>query len=411
MFSSSPIGSFEPVLVLDRRTGEQVELPSFSPDRLPSDIDLSASTWAQVVDAERALLVLEQEALALSGSVSMQSAFDLFARLEAKRTIELEGTQVSLEDEAAIDIDGARETQATQEAAGMIGAQDYVFTGPHTRDITVTALCEAQSRIVGTPQSGSGGRLRQETVYIGSSDRSPSKARFVPPPPNPALRAMLGDLVDWINAPPVSPLVAVALAHYQFECLHPFQDGNGRLGRLLMLWQLRRYGRVTTASFAISSVLLKRRQQYIDALLNLSKDGDFDRFVAFMISALQVAISQGLDAYQELQQARQDIEQKIRDAGESGSIQGVGVALVRNVTVDSTTLSRELEISSQQARNILERLVAIGLVYEIPSKGRKKRYASPRVFEARIRAGLTRHDALTPSMEKLAGVARSALGT
>lgn len=127
------------------------------------------------------------------------------------------------------------------------------------------------------------GRLRERQVFIGSRDAPIQAARFVPAPFGDQLRAGLEDWVRWVNDPPsdLPAVVSAGLAHYQFETLHPFSDGNGRIGRLLIVLQLLRQRVLTHPILVVSPWFETRRTEYQDALLTLSQDGDWDNWIRF----------------------------------------------------------------------------------------------------------------------------------
>ena len=119
------------------------------------------------------------------------------------------------------------------------------------------------------------GAVRDRQVLIGARNSAITEARFIPPPPGDQLDAGFRQSVDWINNPPedLPPVVHAALAHYQFETLHPFSDGNGRIGRLVIALQLMRQQVLGEPLLVVSPWFEARRDEYQDGLLRLSSRG------------------------------------------------------------------------------------------------------------------------------------------
>ena len=146
---------------------------------------------------------------------------------------------------------------------------ELAFSWPEERAISPTMLGELQATLVrGTAgELADAGGLRNRIVVIGSPGSPLGEARFVPPPPGDQLRAEVEDLLSWIAEPPELPaVVQAALAHYQFETLHPYSDGNGRLGRLLIIVQLLREAVIREPLLVVSPWFELRRERYQDEL-------------------------------------------------------------------------------------------------------------------------------------------------
>lgn len=139
------------------------------------------------------------------------------------------------------------------------------------------------------------GQVRPVQVVIGRRDgvaasEIPIKAaRYVPPPPGADLEARLRDLISWMRADHdgrIDPVVAAGMGHYEFEALHPFHDGNGRLGRLLIVLQLYASRVLTEPTLSVSTWFEARRAEYYNALLGVSTDGDWSTWIEFFAQGL-----------------------------------------------------------------------------------------------------------------------------
>jgi Fic family protein len=158
-------------------------------------------------------------------------------RREAQSTSALEGTYAPLSEVLEVDPDEvqpASQSPELREVLNYVRAAEHAYAVVRERGITLGLLREIHQLLVAeTPADGPmAGRVRDHQVVVGPSRGRVRDARFVPPPPGPELEIALRDWAGWVEAPSELPVVVrAALAHYQFEALHPFNDGNGRIGR------------------------------------------------------------------------------------------------------------------------------------------------------------------------------------
>jgi Fic family protein len=170
----------------------------------------------------------------------------------------------------------------------------------------------------GTPaDTRDGGRVRRIQVAIGSRGGAIDTARFVPPPPGIELESAVRDLVDWINGPArtLDPVVAAAMTHYQFETLHPFNDGNGRIGRLLVVLQLLAGNVLAQPLLTISPWFEARREEYQGRLRVVSSHGDWDGWIGFFSAGLAESCHQTVRTVEDLLKLQVEYIAQVRAAG------------------------------------------------------------------------------------------------
>lgn len=270
----------------DGRLGEDYDTFAFMPDPLPTDLSLQSTTWSAVSAATLALGRLDGLGQRLPNPSLLRRPS---LRREAHSTSALEGTFAPLADVLRSD-DPAGETEALGEVLNYVRVAETAYEWVRERPLTMSLLCELQRMLVaGTPADGpSAGRIRDHQVMIGSPSGRLAEARFVPPPPGHDLEIGCRAWADWVGTPPNLPVVVqAALAHYQFETLHPFNDGNSRLGRLVIVLQLLRAGVLAEPLLTVSPWLEARRREYQDELLAFSQTGDADQWVTFFARALE----------------------------------------------------------------------------------------------------------------------------
>jgi Fic family protein len=169
----------------------------------------------------------------------------------------------------------------------------------------------------------------------------------------------------------------MALAHYQFETLHPFNDGNGRLGRLVCVLQLAQRGELRVPVLNLSPWFEQRRREYQDGLLNVSMTGDFNPWIQFFSEAVDDQARQAVQKIDALLDWKETAVERMRDA----KVRGIALAIVEELIgypmITPTTASRLHEVSYPAANAAIQRLVDLGLLHERTGR----RYG--RVYEAR----------------------------
>jgi Fic family protein len=218
-------------------------------------------------------------------------------RKEALLTSQIEGTQATLtdlfDDEAGLAV---ANTDDVEEVTNYLRAFRLVRDNLRSSSglpISVRLLCEAH-RVLLAGARGAGkqpGELRRSQNWVGGS--RPDRAVFVPPPPD-RVPALLGDLERFIHEaepglPLLPPLVRIALVHVQFETIHPFLDGNGRIGRLLIAALLEQWGLLPEPLMYLSGYLKRNQAEYYRRLSAVRTDGDWEGWTAFFLDGVETA--------------------------------------------------------------------------------------------------------------------------
>lgn len=242
---------------------------------------------------------------------------------------------------------------------------ELAFTWPDDRPLTASMLGELQRTLVrGTAgELTDAGGIRDRIVIIGPPGSTLTTARFVPPPPNDQLRAGVEELLAWANDPPEIPIVVqAAMAHYQFETLHPFSDGNGRLGRLLVIVQLMRGALIREPLLVVSPWFEQRRALYQDALLELSRSGDWDAWVAFFAEGVAASASESQLKVERLLALQDSLRRRVQDAGKRGRAEQLAADLVGMPFVTMPGVARRYGLSQQGAINAVRTLERLGIL-------------------------------------------------
>jgi Fic family protein len=380
--SESPIGQLVPVLGPDPVSNEIVEGLAFLPHGLPRDVSLSTATWNKI-----------NAALArLDGAARLIPAPKLLRRpalrREAQSTSALEGTYAPFEEVMAADAEDREHMHANlREVLNFEDMAELAFTWPEERPLTVGMLGELQRTLVRETAGdlSDAGGIRDRIVIIGPPGSTLTEARFVPPPPGDQLRAGVEDLLAWVNGPPDVPtVVQAAMAHYQFECLHPFSDGNGRLGRLLVIVQLLRGALIREPLLVVSPWFEQRRSRYQDALLDLSRTGDWDRWVAFFAEGVAASAKESQLKVERLVALQDTLRRRVQRAGKRGTAEQLAADLVGMPFITMPEVASMYKLSTQGAINVVRSLERIGILERarFGSPGGAKLYVANEVWAA-----------------------------
>jgi Fic family protein len=228
-------------------------------------IVLSGQTAADVADAERAIAVLDAEAATLADAEALAR---ILLRAESVASSRIEGLEVGarrlLRAEAAIELGAETSDVTATEVLSNIDAMAAAVKSINPGEpITLDLLLDFHRRLLaGTRLDTHAGTIREEQNWIGGSSYSPRSAAFVPPPPE-YVPGLLDDLCRFCNSDDIPAVAQAALAHAQFETIHPFVDGNGRTGRALIHLVLRRRGLATRVLPPVSLVLATWADDYV----------------------------------------------------------------------------------------------------------------------------------------------------
>jgi len=356
-------------------------LPCYRPDSLPPEIEYTDDVLRVYGDAQYALGRLAT----LHRNVDNENLLIApFVVREAAMSSQIEGTNVTVSDIILHDIEtspkrSAADSKDVREAYNYVDAIRQGFDRLAAGDqLSAELICELHETLLSDVRGVEEhpGQLRDVPVYIGSPDGSAATARFIPANPN-TIDLLLEQLVSYMNSGSYPPLLDVAITHYQFETIHPFRDGNGRLGRLLMMLQLYDAGLLPEPYLYLSAYFNRHRQQYLDYLLAVSRDGAWEQWITFVLNAIA---EQAIDAYDcgvELQSLRTEYHSLFPN-------RPVARDVVDYIFEEPyLTAPRAIEAtgrSRQAVYDAIEALEAEGIVAEISDSERYRVYEAPDIL-------------------------------
>lgn len=382
-FASSPLGSLVPISGFDHFLKRPYDHFAFVPAPLPSSVPLSEGTYKRVSEAERAIGRLDAAANRLPNPrLLVRPAL----YKEAVSTSALEGTFAPLLEVLEADyIEERRQRSEVREVVNYVRAASRGLELIQRKPVCVTLIADLQKILVtGTRgDSSDAGRLRERQVYIGERHRGVEASRFVPPPPGEVLIEGMSDWEKWINAEDDVPLlVKTAVGHYQFETLHPFSDGNGRLGRLVIVLQLIHASALQYPILNVSPWLEPRKEQYKDLLLRCSQTGQFDEWVQFFADAV---VAQAADAESRIERLI-EIRGTMIDALRAEKARGVVLDIVEDLigwpVITPSQAASLHNVTYPPANAAIQRLVRLGFLKEMTGRSYGRLYVCEAVLDA-----------------------------
>ena len=266
-------------------TGEMA-YQSFRPAPLPPNppIALSDELVAKLVEANKKLAALD----GLSARIPNMDLFvSMYVRKEALLSSQIEGTQCTLDD-ILNPLMEENTNRNVSDVVNYIKATEFALNRLHSLPLCNRLIKETHAVLMEgvRGQEKSPGEFRYSQNWIGGQGSTIRNARYIPPNPEDMQTAM-SDLEKYMNGDDsLDPLIQAALIHYQFETTHPFLDGNGRVGRLLITLFLMEKGILSRPALYISYFLKMNRIEYYDRMTQVRKTGDYEQWVMFFLQAL-----------------------------------------------------------------------------------------------------------------------------
>lgn len=223
------------------------------------------------------------------------------------------------------------------------------------------------------------GELRSSPVWLGGSTLN--DAVFVPPPPH-EMQTALTDLERFLHEDNLPLLVQLAIAHYQFEVIHPFLDGNGRIGRLLIPLMLIVRGALPQPLLYLSAYFEQHRSEYYDLLLVTSQTGDLMPWLAFFLRGVRRQARDSEERTVRLVELQHQLRNELLDDGRPNSVIRLAEQLFANPVVTAARVEELIGVTRPTAHAAIEALVERGDLVETTGRERHRIYEAPAIFEA-----------------------------
>ena len=357
-------------------TGEMA-YPSFRPAPLPPNppIALSGELVAKLVDANKKLAALD----GLSARIPNMDLFvSMYVRKEALLSSQIEGTQCTLDD-ILNPLMEENTNRNVSDVVNYIKATEFALNRLRSLPLCNRLIKETHAVLMEgvRGQEKSPGEFRYSQNWIGGQGSTIRNARYIPPNPEDMQTAM-SDLEKYMNGDDsLDPLIQAALIHYQFETTHPFLDGNGRVGRLLITLFLMEKGILSRPALYISYFLKMNRIEYYDRMTQVRKTGDYEQWVMFFLQALSDSAG---DAIQTIDALTALHNQSVAKLGTFSKRQQTNLLklfayIETNPIIDIQKTAAALGLSYNTVSKMVTILVDEGILRQTDKAGKAKIYS------------------------------------
>ncbi len=360
---------------VDNLTGEAT-YQSFKPNPLPPvpEILLDEEIVKLVVDANRQLAKLDTASQLISNADLFIS---MYVRKEALISSQIEGTQCTLDDVLDPEVDMNANLDVS-DVVNYVKATQYAIQRLENLPLCCRLMKEVHEKLMEgvRGQDKTPGEFRHSQNWIGPANCSLKDARYIPPNVQD-MEEVMSDLERYMNENvEYDPLIRAALIHYQFETIHPFLDGNGRIGRLLILLYLMEQKVLSKPVIYISYFLKKNQVEYYDRISEVRRSGNFEQWIKFFLEAVSKAATDSLESIRQLSIlhdkniARLPISNRKKD-----NLRAVFEYIEQYPIIDIKRTAKELGISYNTAATVVKKLVELGILQETTNKARNRVFA------------------------------------
>lgn len=350
---------------------------SFKPSPLPPTppVEIDTDMLQKLIDANKSIALLE----GISSRIPNMDLFvSMYVRKEALMSSQIEGTQCTLDDI----LDPLMDVNANQDVSDVV---NYVkATEFSVERLKVLPICSRLIKEIHAillqgvrGQEKSPGEFRYSQNWIGGHGSTLQNARYIPPNPVDMIDAM-SDLEKFINTDEeMDPLIAAALIHYQFETIHPFLDGNGRVGRLLITLFLLERKVLTTPALYISYYLKMNRVEYYDRMTEVRRTGNYEQWIRFFLQAFSESAKDAIATIDKLSALHDNNIDKLRDlsARQRNSVMRVFTYLESNPIIDIQKTATAIGLSYNTVSKAVSILEGKEILIQTRKFGKAKIYS------------------------------------
>ena len=352
---------------------------AFVPKPLPPDppVSMDQELWQYLSDADRAIARLD----ALSEMLPNPDLFvAMYVRKEAVLSSQIEGTQASLVDILEYEADRAISglPDDVGEVVNYVGAINYGLARLRELPVSLRLIREIHAELLRGVRGSerSPGEFRTTQNWIGPPGCPLREATFIPPAPAD-MRTAMSDLESFLHdRSPMPVLIKVGLAHAQFETIHPFLDGNGRVGRLLITFLLCERGVIRKPLLYLSHYFRQNRQEYYDRLTAVRIRGDWEGWLKFFLKGVHDVSHQGTDTGRKIIALRENnrrlVQERVR-----GPLSALNLLdrLYERPIITVRVAAATLGVSKVAANNLVAEFERVGLLQQMGDRRRNRVFA------------------------------------
>ncbi|HLB32611.1 MAG: cell filamentation protein Fic [Verrucomicrobia bacterium RIFCSPHIGHO2_12_FULL_41_10] len=362
-------------------SGRVIKLPTgynaFVPNSLPPQIEWNNALVSSLSRADHILGMLSREGSKLPNPRLLMRPF---ITREAVLSSKIEGTQTTLGEILANEAGGHvnRSPDDLQEVRNYITALDYGINRLSDLPLSLRLIKEIHDQLMQGVRGSHAtpGEFRHTQNWIGTPGCTLTTAKYVPPPPEELMNS-LGSLEFFLHDQTLPPLIHIALCHYQFEAIHPFLDGNGRVGRLLISLLLMEKKMVLAPILYLSAFFEATRDEYYRQLFNVSSRGEWNDWLTYFINGVAL---QGKDVLSRAERINDLIIPWQIKAGHTEILQTIVTQFAKNPYLTVTTTAKNLRSSFTTVQRAVKKLEALGILSQVSEGKRDRIYCATQIL-------------------------------
>lgn len=351
--------------------------PAFVPDPAPRQLELSDASLAALDEASNHLGVLQGIGRQIRNPHLLITPY---MSREAVLSSRIEGTQTTMSDVYAADLDQQELVQAADvrevrnyRAAHRLGLRSKL---PLSLRLIRSLHRRLMKGVRGHDRHP--GEFRTYQNFIGAP--TGAEANYVPPPV-PQMRTLLDDLEKFLYEDSLRPLVQAAVVHYQFEAIHPFGDGNGRVGRLLIPLFLQDRGLLPQPLLYLSAFFERSRSDYYEMLFRVSAHGDWNGWIFYFLTGVSMQAQEAADLADRLLALHNRYREKLQAKRVTANVLALIDALFENPLMYTSRAQTLLDVSAPTARTAIKTLEDQGILREITDRAWRRIYRADEIYD------------------------------
>ncbi len=375
-FTEASPGRLVPAATLDGKYW-----PAFVPDPLLPAIVWDDDTVGLMSQADQALSRLAGRAASLPSPSLLSQPM---AMREAVASSGIEGTTSNIAEVYQFQVSGTvRDPDDAREVANHVRALHFGLQRLQDLPVSLRLIRDVHRVLMSGARGGDRrpGEFRTRQVIIGRESAGIEHARYVPPPPTEML-VTLHEFEEFLHSDSGIPLlVQLALIHYQFEAIHPFEDGNGRMGRLLITLLLCERGYLAHPLLYLSNYLAIHRQEYMDLLLGISLNGEWGQWIQFFLTAVATVATDALERVERLLDLQEEYHARVQNQQTAGAMFRVIDTLFEFPFTSAPLIASTLDVSNQTAQGYIQRLTDARILNRHGSSAHPRMYLAEGILD------------------------------
>jgi Fic family protein len=367
-----------------RPSGRRVLCPggyhAFAPNPLPSEIEWTTRLASVLSEADRAIGRLAGEGRRLPNPHLLIRPF---VKREAVLSSRIEGTQATLGELLAVEAGAAVERSPAdlREVGNYVTALEYGVGRLEKLPLSLRLLRELHERLMKgvRGETAEPGRFRRSQNWIGRPGSTLANATYVPPPPD-RLMDCLDAWEKFLRGTSLPPLVQIGLAHSQFEAIHPFLDGNGRVGRLLITLFLIEREILPAPLLYLSAFFEATRREYYDHLLGVTERGGWEEWLVYFLTGVARQSEDAVSRAERINELLATWRQKVARLSSRPALETIDL-LAENPFCTATGMAKRLGVAFTTAQRALDRLASAGVVVQVSEAKRNRVYCAKAILD------------------------------